>query len=106
MAVGKNASAAAVDFLKFLTNKENNAQYATVAGIIPTVKGADYGIKDANAKLVKGIVDKTTYFQLYLDQFLSPAAGGAVNDAVQTLLAGSATPAQACAAIQAAYANK
>jgi raffinose/stachyose/melibiose transport system substrate-binding protein len=103
MAVGKNAPDAAVDFLKFLTNKENNALYASIAGIIPTVKGAETGIKDANAKLVKGIVDKTTFFQLYLDQFLSPAAGGAVNDAVQTILAGSATPAQACAAIQAAY---
>jgi raffinose/stachyose/melibiose transport system substrate-binding protein len=106
MAVGKNASAAAVDFLKFLTNKENNAAYATASGIIPTVKGAEVGIKDPNAKLVKSIVDRTTFFQLYLDQFLSPAAGGAVNDSVQTILAGTATPAQACAAIQAAYANK
>jgi raffinose/stachyose/melibiose transport system substrate-binding protein len=106
MAIGKNAPAAAVDFLKFLTNKENNAAYATASGIIPTVAGADYGIKDPNAKLVKAIVDKTTFFQLYLDQFLSPAAGGAVNDSVQTLLAGTATPAQACAAIQTAFAAK
>jgi raffinose/stachyose/melibiose transport system substrate-binding protein len=103
MAIGKNASKEAVDFLKFLTNKENNAKYATVAGIIPTVKGADYGIKDPNAKLVKGVVDQCTFFQLYLDQFLSPAAGGAVNDNVQTILAGTSTPAQACAAIQNAY---
>jgi raffinose/stachyose/melibiose transport system substrate-binding protein len=52
-------------------------------------------------------VDKCTFYQLYLDQFLSPAAGAAVNDSVQTMLAGTATPAQACAAIQSAYlANK
>jgi raffinose/stachyose/melibiose transport system substrate-binding protein len=106
MAVGKDAPAAAVDFLRFLTNKENNAKYAEVAGIIPTVKGADYGIKDPNAKLVKAIVDKTKFFQLYLDQFLSPAAGGALNDSIQTILAGTATPAEACAAIQTAYANQ
>jgi raffinose/stachyose/melibiose transport system substrate-binding protein len=99
-AIGKNASDAAIDFVMFLTNVENNANNASLTGIIPTVKGADVGIKDANAKMVKGIVDQTTFFQLYLDQFLSPAVGGAVNDNVQTILAGTQTPAQACAAIQ------
>ena len=84
-AVGKNAPDAAVDFLKFITNKENQIQQATTSGIIPTVKGADVGIKD---------------------QFLSPAAGGTVNDSVQTILAGTATPAKAMATIQAAFANK
>ena len=103
MAVGKNAPDAAVDFLKFLTNQENNAQYAKVAGIIPTVKGAETGIQDANAKLVKGVVDQAGFFQLYLDQFFPPAVGGAINDGVQTLLAGKATPEQAMAAMQAAY---
>jgi len=104
MAVGKNAPDAAVDFLKFLDNQENNAKYASVAGIIPTVKGAETGITDPNAKLVKAIVDQCTYYQLYLDQLLPPAAGAAVNDAVQTMVAGTATPEQACAAIQKAYA--
>ena len=105
-AVGKNAPDSAVDFLKFIANKENQIQQATTSGIIPTVKGADVGIKDPNSKLVKAIVDKSTFFQLYLDQFLSPAAGGTVNDSVQTILAGTATPAQAMATIQAAFANK
>jgi raffinose/stachyose/melibiose transport system substrate-binding protein len=105
-AVGKNAPDAAVDFLKFIANRENQVQQATTSGIIPTVKGADVGIKDPNSKLVKAIVDKSTFFQLYLDQFLSPAAGGTLNDSIQTILAGSATPAQAMAAIQAAFANK
>lgn len=103
MAVGKNASPEAIDFLKFLTNAENNAQYSRVAGIIPTVKGAEIGIQDPNAKLVKGVVDKAEFFQLYLDQFFAPAVGGAINDAVQTLLAGTAKPAEAMAAMQSAY---
>jgi raffinose/stachyose/melibiose transport system substrate-binding protein len=105
-AVGKNASDAAVDFLRFITNKQNNIIMAQTNGSIATVKGAEIGITDPNAKLVKSIVDKCTFFQLYLDQFLSPAAGGTVNDLVQTILAGSATPAQACAAIQAAFTAK
>lgn len=100
MAVGKNAPDEAVEFLKFLCNLENNTKHASAVGIIPTVKGAEAGIKDDNAKLVKGIVDQTTFFQLYLDQFLSPAVGGAVNDGVQTILAKTATPAEACATIQ------
>ena len=55
--------------------------------------------------MVKALVDKCTFFQLYLDQFLSPAAGGTVNDSVQAILAGTSTPAEACAAIQTAYVN-
>jgi raffinose/stachyose/melibiose transport system substrate-binding protein len=105
-AVGKNAPDAAVDFLKFIANKENQIQQATTSGIIPTVKGADVGIKDPNSRLVKAIVDKSSFFQLYLDQFLSPAAGGTVNDSVQTILAGTATPAKAMATIQAAFTGK
>jgi len=105
-AVGKNASDAAVDFLRFLTSKQNNIIMAQTNGTIATVKGAEVGIVDANARLVKAIVDKCTFFQLYLDQFLSPAAGGTVNDSVQTILAGTATPAQACAAVQAAFSAK
>jgi len=105
-AFGKNASDAAVDFLKFFNNVENNAAWATSNGAIPTVKGAETGIKDANARLVKAIVDKSSFYQLYLDQFLSPAAGGAVNDAVQAMLAGSQTPAQACAAMQKAFEDR
>jgi raffinose/stachyose/melibiose transport system substrate-binding protein len=103
MAVGRDAPPAAIDFLKFLTSKENNISYARTASIIPTVRGAEVGLVDPNARFVKAIVDKCSFFQLYLDQFLSPSAGGALNDAVQSIIALSATPARACAAIQAAY---
>jgi raffinose/stachyose/melibiose transport system substrate-binding protein len=105
-ALGKNASDAAVDFAKFLTNKENMITAAKTSGILATTKGAEVGITDPNSKMVKALVDKCTFFQLYLDQAFPPAVGGAVNDAVQTILAGTATPAQACAAIQTAFTNK
>jgi raffinose/stachyose/melibiose transport system substrate-binding protein len=102
-ALGKNAPDEAVDFLRFLTNKENNTKYAATGSIIPVTKGADAGLTNMNAKLVKGLVDKATYYQLYLDQFFPPAVGGVVNDSVQTILAGTATPAEAAAAIQRAF---
>jgi len=104
-AVGKNAPDAAVEFLQFLTNKENMITIAETNGMLVTTKGAEVGIKDPNSKMVKALIDKCTFFQLYLDQFLSPAAGAAVNDSVQTILAGTATPEEACAAIQSAFAN-
>ena len=37
--------------------------------------------------------------QLYLDQFFTAEVGGAVNDATQTLFAGSASPEAAATAI-------
>ncbi len=106
-AVGKNAPDAAVDFLKFVTSVDNNSTLAATGSIVPTAIGADAAITDPLMKAVKGIVDKAGYFQLYLDQFYTPAVGGAINDAVQQIFAGTQTPDQAAAAIQAAYdANK
>lgn len=105
-ALGKNAPDAAVDFVKFITNKENMITWAKTDGILATTKGAEAGITDPNSKMVKALVDKCTFFQLYLDQAFPPAVGGAVNDAVQTILAGTASPAQACDAIQTAFAAK
>ncbi len=105
-AIGKNCPDAGVNFVKFLTNKENMITVTKTNGTLVTTKGAEIGITDPNAKMVKALVDKCTFFQLYLDQAFPPAVGGAVNDAVQTILAGTATPAQACAAIQEAFANK
>jgi len=102
-ALGINAPDAAVEFAKFLTNKENMITVAETSGTLVTTIGAEVGIKDPNAKMVKALVDECTFFQLYLDQFLSPAAGGTVNDSVQAMLAGTATPAEACAAMQASF---
>jgi raffinose/stachyose/melibiose transport system substrate-binding protein len=100
MAVGKNAPDEAVDFLKFFTSQENNATYAATGNIIPVVKGAEKAIKDPNMQLVKGIVDKAGYYQLYLDQFFPPAVGNVVLDAVQGILGKTQTPTQAMAMLQ------
>jgi raffinose/stachyose/melibiose transport system substrate-binding protein len=37
---------------------------------------------------------------LYYDQFLPPALGSAVNDAVETIFAGTASPEEAAQAIE------
>ncbi len=102
-AVGKNAPDAAVEFLRFVTNEKNNAALAATGAIVPTAIGADAAMTDPLMKEVKSIVNKAGYFQLYLDQYYTPAVGSAINDAVQQIFAGTMTPAQAAASIQQTY---
>jgi len=102
-AFGINAPDEAVDFVKWTLTAENQ-----LAGIDPTVEGivpVVVGTEDAftNDPVMQAIVearDNAPYFQLYYDQFLPPALGGAVNDAVESLFAGAATPEEAAQAIE------
>ncbi len=96
--VGKNAPDAAVDFLKFLTTPENNAAASFFA--VPVVKGTDSAITDPILQQIVQARNNAPYFQLYYDQFLPPAVGGAVVDAVATLFADTASPQEAAQAIE------
>ncbi|HEX7556560.1 MAG TPA: extracellular solute-binding protein [Leptolinea sp.] len=104
-AIGKNASKEAIDFVKFLTNKENQTLIASQGSGIPVVVGAEVGLKDANMKLVQEKFSKAKYFQLYYDQFLPAAVGGAINDNVQKLFAGTASAEDVAKAIEASAAE-
>jgi raffinose/stachyose/melibiose transport system substrate-binding protein len=104
-AIGKNASPEAIDFVKYLTSKENQTLIASQGSGIPVVKGAEAGLKDANMKLVQQAFAKADYFQLYYDQFLPAAVGGAINDNTQKLYAGTASAEEVAKAIEAAAAE-
>ena len=67
---------------------------------IPVVKGGEAGLSDPNMVTVQKDFAAATYFQLYYDQYLPPAMGSVLNDAVQTIFAGTATPEQAAQAIE------
>lgn len=100
IAVGANAPDEAVDFLRFLTTVENQRAGAEI-WIVPVVKGLDDVFADD--PVMQAILEarnNAPYFQLYYDQFLPPAVGSAVNDAVETIFAGTATPEEAAAAIE------
>ncbi len=102
-AVGANAPDEAVDFLKFLTNEEN--QRGSAFFLVPVVKGLDDVFADD--PVMQSILtarDNAPYFQMYYDQFLPPAVGSAVNDAVETIFAGVASPEEAAQAIEEAAA--
>lgn len=98
-AIGANAPDETIDFVKFLTNAEN--QRAGSFFIVPVVTGAeDVFADDPVFQSILEARNGAPYFQLYYDQFLPPAVGSAVNDAVQTIFAGAATPEEAAQAIE------
>ncbi|MBC7814509.1 MAG: extracellular solute-binding protein [Burkholderiales bacterium] len=100
-AVGANAPDETLEFLKFITTAENQIAGAEINMIVPVVTGTEEVFAD-NA-IMQSILEARNgapYFQLYYDQFLPPAVGSAVNDAVQTIFAGTASPEEAAAAIE------
>lgn len=98
-AVGANAPDETIEFLKFITTPEN--QVAGSSFIVPVVSGTDEAVE--GNEILQTILEfrnNAPYFQLYYDQFLPPAVGAAVNDAVETIFAGIATPEEAAQAIE------
>jgi raffinose/stachyose/melibiose transport system substrate-binding protein len=101
-AIGKNASPEAIDFVKYLTSVDSQKAIASSnppTGI-PVVKGSEAGITDPNMITVQKTFSSAKYFQLYYDQYLPPAMGSVLNDAVQGLFAGTSTPEQVAQTIE------
>ncbi len=99
-AVGANAEDEVVDFLKYLTSAEVQ-RGATEIWIVPVVKGTE-DLVEADPILAQIVAarDSATYSQLYYDQFLPPAVGQAVNDAVEAMFAGEASAEDVAAMIE------
>jgi raffinose/stachyose/melibiose transport system substrate-binding protein len=91
--IGKNAPPETLDYVRWLTSVENQTKIAA-AGIAvpPVVKGAENGLTDPIMKQIFQNTAGAKYFQLYYDQYMTPAVGQTVNDATQGLFAGSSTP--------------
>ncbi|WPD18681.1 extracellular solute-binding protein [Thermaerobacter composti] len=104
IAVGRDAPPEAIDFLKFLTKKENLKPMVEQGFVIPVVKGAEEYLTDPLMKELVAIRNNASYLQLYYDQVLPPSAAAAVNDAVQNLMAGKMTPEQVAQHIEEAAA--
>lgn len=98
--VGKDAPEETVDFLKFISSVESQIAQAEIGLSVPVVKGAEVGLTDPTLQLVQQGAADAGYFQLYYDQYLPPATGSVVNDAVQGLFAGTMTPEEAAQMIE------
>jgi len=102
-AVGKDAPPETVDFLHYLVSLDAAKQWGALnSGILPTTVGSESSVTDPTMKAVLEGRAKAKFVQLYLDQATSPELGGAINEAVATLYAGTGTPESVAQAINAA----
>lgn len=99
-AVGKDAPPEAVDFLRYLSSEPVAERFAaTNTGILPAAEAAVDAVTDSNLTTLLEKRGESTFAQLYLDQATTPALGQAINDAIQLLFAGQASPEDVSAAI-------
>lgn len=106
-AVGKDAPPETVDFLHFLVSKDAANRWGALnTGILPTTVGTEGSVTDPQLKGVLDARSKAEFVQLYLDQATTPALGGVINDAIQTLYAGSGSPEQVTSTITDAAKNQ
>lgn len=104
-AVGKNAPPEAIDFLKFLTSADNLRPLAAKGALLPPVPAAQDGVTDPNALAVLAQLKSASYYQLYYDQFMTPAVGNTVNQQVAGLFAGTSSPSDVASAVDASAAS-
>jgi raffinose/stachyose/melibiose transport system substrate-binding protein len=98
--VGINAPDAAVDFLEFISSVDSQKAQAEIGMSVPVVAGAEAALTDPNLIMVQEGAAAAEYFQLYYDQYLPPAMGSVVNDAVQAIFAESMTPEEAAQMVE------
>jgi len=106
-AVGKDAPPETVDFLHYLVSLDAANRWGALnSGILPTTVGSEASVTDPSMKSVLEGRAKAKFVQLYLDQATTPALGGAINEAVANLYAGTGTPESVAKAIIAAAAGQ
>jgi raffinose/stachyose/melibiose transport system substrate-binding protein len=99
-AVGKDAPAEAIEFLKYISDKPQADRWGALnTGVLPVTIGSESSVTDPNLTSVLEARAKADFVQLYLDQATNPDLGAAINDAVATLFAGTGTPEQVTQAI-------
>jgi raffinose/stachyose/melibiose transport system substrate-binding protein len=99
-AVGKDAPAETVDFLHYLVSLDAANRWGALnSGILPTTVGSEASVTDPTMASVLEGRAKAKFVQLYLDQATTPELGGAINEAVATLYAGTGTPESVAQAI-------
>jgi raffinose/stachyose/melibiose transport system substrate-binding protein len=92
----KNASDAAVKWVEFFNNKENQAKYAKDAYYIPIAKGAADDMTNPFKVQIAQNIGNAHWHALFFDQALGPNVGGVVND-ISAELAGSSISAEEAA---------
>lgn len=95
-AVGANAPDEAVALLQYITSPEVQARNEWT---FPTYAGAEFEEGSFDSAWATAMSEAEVIIS-FLDQFYPPALGEAVNDTVETVFAGAATPEEAAQALE------
>jgi raffinose/stachyose/melibiose transport system substrate-binding protein len=96
----KNASDAAVKWIEFFNNKENQAKYAADAYYIPIAKGAADAMTNPFKAQIAQNIGNAHWHANFFDQALGPNVGGVVNDVSAELAAGTISAEEAAEMIK------
>lgn len=99
-AVTKNASPAAIDFLRFFTSPEQERRMAAAGVIIPAAAEAEDALKDDLMRQAADQLAASTWHQNFFDQDLGPSVGRVVNDVSVEILAGQLSAEEGAQMIQ------
>ncbi|ODS51503.1 MAG: ABC transporter substrate-binding protein [Agrobacterium sp. SCN 61-19] len=99
-AVTKNASPAAIDFLRFFTSPEQERRMAAAGVIIPAAAEAEDALKDDLMRQAADQLAASTWHQNFFDQDLGPSVGRVVNDVSVEVLAGQLSSEEGAQMIQ------
>ena len=91
-AVSQGAPDVAVEFVRYLLSDEVQQGFAERDMGLPTNPAASGAVKDPALAGLLEVRDQAPYVQLYFDTAFGQAVGGAMNDEIALLFAGSTTP--------------
>ncbi len=102
-AVVAGAKPEAIEFLKYLSSKENQAVAGAEGLFIPVTKSADERMSNPFFKQMSAALIASSFHQIFLDQALGSDVGATINDAAADLAQGAVTPEEAATTVQDAW---
>jgi raffinose/stachyose/melibiose transport system substrate-binding protein len=101
--VTKGSPKEAVEFLNYFSEAQNQRIAAERGLYLPVVNGTQEALTNPLLRSLVDNVGRSRYHQTYYDHNLGPSVGAVVNDVSTDLASGRMKPADAAAAVQAAW---
>ncbi len=94
------------EFLSYIVSDEVQSEFAEVVGGMPVAPGAASSVAHPINQEIAAAASSAAYVQLWLDTDLGPNVGGALNDGIVTIFAGTGGPQAVVDAVVAAAATE
>jgi raffinose/stachyose/melibiose transport system substrate-binding protein len=101
-----DAPAECAELLSYISSDEVQKRYAEVVGGLPVAPAAASSVTDPNLQELAAVAGNAGYVQLWLDTTYGQNVGGAMNDAITAIYAGTGTAQGVVDAMTAAAANQ